>query len=149
MKVTEERKSICNWPTDVVAIDHCVTGESTAQPHTLILFIPGNPGVVHWYIDFLERVLQLVGDGFAVRGISYAGHGVGVEVVGTRDDHNFSMTKADKNTEGVLNDEGQDNQQKNMSIAWTMDGQGKHFHLPLLFLVRKGFPCGTYSKSPA
>ena len=87
MKVAENRRSICGWPTDVLSIDHCVRTSGFSKPHTLIAFIPGNPGVIHWYVDFLFKILENLGDGFAVRGVSYAGHGVGDDVVGTDGDH--------------------------------------------------------------
>jgi hypothetical protein len=104
--VTEDRISICGWPTDVLSIDHIVS-QNGPNPHTLLLFIPGNPGVIHWYVDFLLRIVQHLGDGYAVRGVSYAGHGVGDDVVGTDSDHDNNCS--DK-----------------MGTAWTMDGQGKN-----------------------
>jgi hypothetical protein len=114
MKVTEGRFSICGWPTDVVAIDHD-SSEST-QPHTLLLFIPGNPGVIHWYVDFLCQVLCNLGDGFAVRGVSYSGHGLEGDVVGTDEEHISSLKGSHPKDQ---------TQEDKMNIAWTMDGQGK------------------------
>ncbi|KAL3783824.1 hypothetical protein HJC23_005317 [Cyclotella cryptica] len=116
MEVTEDRISICGWPTDVVSIDHCVGTSGVSQPHTLIVFIPGNPGVIHWYVDFLFKILQTLGEGFAVRGVSYAGHGVGDDVVGTNEDHNTRMNSEQRENQG----------RRKMNVAWTMDGQVKH-----------------------
>lgn len=125
MKVTENRISICGWPTDVVAIDHCVGNSGLSKPHTLLFFVPGNPGVIHWYVDFLFKILQNLGDGFAVRGVSYAGHGVGHGVVGTNEDHSTIITGPnDENMKSSQQREDQ-SKRKNMNIAWTMDGQGK------------------------
>jgi hypothetical protein len=110
MEVQEERIDICGWPTDVVSIDHPNTTDNSKR-RTLLLFIPGNPGVIHWYISFLHNILQHLGEGFAVRGVSYAGHGVGDEVVGSDTDHVRGVSIAT---------------QKKMDVAWTMDGQGAY-----------------------
>ena len=102
LSVIEKQECICGWPTDTVNID-LRKGE---RVHTLILFTPGNPGVVQWYIDFLCKVLQQLGNGFAVRGSSLAGHGLDDNVVGNDDDH----------IDG----------QRNFAIPWTMKGQIIH-----------------------
>ena len=112
MRTTTERVLICGWLTDVLSIDNdsCV---DASKPHTLLLLIPGNPGVIHWYIDFLENTLQNLGDGYAVRGVSYAGHGVGDNVIGSDEDHKICSNSQDDRK-----------RQEKMDIAWTMDGQG-------------------------
>ena len=101
--VIEKQECICGWPTDTVNID---LDRDKSFVHTLILFTPGNPGVVQWYIDFLCKVLQQLGNGFAVRGCSLAGHGLDDNVVGNDDDH----------IDG----------QRNYAIPWTMKGQIIH-----------------------
>ena len=119
MKVTEERLDICGWPTDVLSIEHDADiGNESPKPTALILFVPGNPGVVHWYIDFLSKILQTLGHGYAVRGISYAGHGVGDEIVGSDKDHDCDIPESSDNVD--LN-----NRVNKMKTAWTMDGQGE------------------------
>lgn len=138
--IASERKiTICGWPTDVAFIDHCKTihadEESALQqsgaidsrsqrrycckPHTLLLFVPGNPGVVHWYTDFLAQVVERLGKGYAARGVSYAGHGVGEVVVGNDDEH--SKTDYSGNRE----DEDKNPKFRSMKIPWTMNGQSK------------------------
>jgi len=100
LSVIEKQECICGWPTDTVNIDLNIIDDDV---HSLILFTPGNPGVVQWYIDFLCEVLQQLGNGFAVRGSSLAGHGLDDNVVG-----NYDHT------------------QRNLAIPWTMKGQIKH-----------------------
>lgn len=112
MRTTTERVLICGWLTDVLSIDNDSYVDAS-KPHTLLLLIPGNPGVIHWYIDFLENTLQNLGDGYAVRGVSYAGHGVGDNVIGSDEDHNICSNSQDDRK-----------RQEKMNIAWTMDGQG-------------------------
>jgi hypothetical protein len=113
--VHEERICICGWPTDTLSID------LVSPAHTLILFIPGNPGVIHWYTSFLTRIVQQLGKGFALRGLSYAGHGVGEDVVGTRDDQSQSFHRQRTNEElsKAMKTEGR----KDMRVPWTMEGQ--------------------------
>jgi hypothetical protein len=115
--IQEERLCICGWPTDTLSID------LVSPAHTLILFIPGNPGVVHWYTTFLTRIVQQLGRGFAVRGLSYAGHGIGDDVVGTWDDHSRSFHGQGTSEElsEAMNTEGR----KDMRVPWTMEGQSE------------------------
>lgn len=115
MRTTEDRFLICGWPTDVLSIDNDSCTNDASKSHTLLLFIPGNPGVIHWYIDFLENILQNLGDGYAVRGVSYAGHGVGDSIIGTDEDHNISSNSQDDLK-----------RLDKMNIAWTIDGQGRY-----------------------
>ena len=132
--VSEDRVCICGWPTDTVAIHlrarNSERGAAStlenecANPHTLILFVPGNPGVIHWYTDMLVRIVQQFGKSYSAHGVSYAGHGVGEDVVGTQDNHNQSFHGE---TLSSKSDNTRDKkQQTDMSIPWTMDGQVKH-----------------------
>lgn len=122
--VSEGRVRIRGWPTDTLAIDRRRGGADSA--HTLLLFVPGNPGVVHWYADALARIVRRLGGGHAVRGVSYAGHGVGEDVVGTTDDHERSFH--DEELEKATTREGDEpsKSKRDMSIPWTMDGQVEH-----------------------
>ncbi len=135
----ERKTSICGWPTDAVFIDHCnaknaeddsalrqnsslhnrAPRRDCCKPHTLLLFVPGNPGVVHWYTVFLTRVVERLGMGYAARGVSYAGHGVGEAVVGNADEHRRS------DYSGSPKVEDRNRKLRNMKIPWTMDGQSK------------------------
>ncbi|KAL9186277.1 hypothetical protein ACHAXT_005515 [Thalassiosira profunda] len=121
LDVSEHRVCICGWPTDALAIDHRRDKSDNSRhraEHTLLLFVPGNPGVIHWYTDWLAQIVRRLGRGYAVRGVSYAGHGVDNEVVGTEDDHAQSFDVDDLAKQSA--------RRKDMSIAWTMDGQIQH-----------------------
>ena len=77
--------------------------------------------MVHWYSDTLAHIVKRLGRGYAARGVSYAGHGVVDDVVGTEEDHNQSFHS--ENLENKNNT--YDKQRKDMSIPWTMDGQSE------------------------
>lgn len=96
--VQERVQNFCGWPTDTIALD---CDNSPSRPHTLILFLPGNPGLIQFYIPTLTRLLGELGVGYAVRGTSYAGHGLG-DVI----QHHH--------------------QKRDLDIAWTLDGQIQH-----------------------
>ena len=121
LSVIEKQECICGWPTDTVNIDINIDNRIV---HTLIIFTPGNPGVVQWYIDFLCKVLQQLGNGFAVRGCSLAGHGLDDNVVGTDDDHIMQSFDREhlNNYSGEVTKDGQ----RNFAIPWTMKGQIIH-----------------------
>jgi len=127
LSVIEKQECICGWPTDTVNIDLNRRDRLIAPSppyHSLILFTPGNPGVVQWYIDFLCKVLLQLGNGFAVRGSSLAGHGLDDNVVGTDDDHimqSFDREHLNNNSGEVTKDK-----QRNFAIPWTMKGQIIH-----------------------
>ena len=76
-------------------------------PHTVLVFVPGNPGCVGWYIPLLEQLVTELGIGFAARGISYAGHGTTSDIV---------------NVEQWV-DRGEIRETR---IPWTVDGQIEH-----------------------
>ena len=58
LSVIEKQECICGWPTDTLSID--IKTENSVI-HSLIIFTPGNPGVIQWYIDLLCKVLQQLG----------------------------------------------------------------------------------------
>jgi pimeloyl-ACP methyl ester carboxylesterase len=78
-------------------------------PHTVLVFIPGNPGLVDWYLRSFETILARLGPGFAARGVANAGHAFedGLSAVATKDDKNDDATEA-------------------AAIAHTVDGQSTH-----------------------
>jgi hypothetical protein len=149
LRVVEGRACISGWPTDTLTIDdddidhdnndvHSTSSRhdrnnpyynnaANAITHTLLIFIPGNPGVIHWYTQFLVRIVEQLGKGYAVRGISYAGHGVGDDVVGTRSDadHNQIIFHDGERCDGKVKESININGQKDMSISWTMEGQSE------------------------
>jgi Lipid-droplet associated hydrolase len=120
--IMTEVVEISGWPTDVVSIDYTTTttadkevSSSLVSAHTYILFLPGNPGLVGWYIPALYRILEELGPGFAVRGISYAGHGCTDDIV---------QVEA---YEGDTDDDASSNKSKrNVDIPWTLHGQLEH-----------------------
>ena len=126
LSVTEKQECICGWPTDTVNIDLNIIDDDvhSLNVHSLILFTPGNPGVIQWYTDFLCKVLQQLGNGFAVRGSSLAGHGLDDNVVGTDDNH--IMQSFDRENLNNKSSEVTKDGQRNFSIPWTMKGQTKH-----------------------
>mmetsp|Transcript_21670 Transcript_21670/g.30373 ORF Transcript_21670/g.30373 Transcript_21670/m.30373 type:complete len:290 (+) Transcript_21670:3-872(+) len=118
VRAVQRVEQILGWPTDVVEIDHHFRGvraslsqdeytsATNKTPHSLILFVPGNPGAVGWYIPMLEDIVKTLGPGFGCRAISYAGHGVGAEFVD--------------------NDPGGKGRNRDVSVSWTVDGQVAH-----------------------
>ena len=47
LSVVEDRSCIAGWPTDTLSIDHIIkSNDDDDVPHTIIVFIPGNPGVI-------------------------------------------------------------------------------------------------------
>ena len=104
--VTNELKQILHFPTDTVAIDYVDENGATCTPHTIIVFVPGNPGLVNWYVPMLKELVNRLGDGFAARGLSYAGHGVTAQIVDVQAFEGLS--------------------QRDFSVAWTIHGQVRH-----------------------
>lgn len=92
LSFTERRRTIriLGWPTDVISINPKVDGNSCpdyhfdennrdlppSSVHTVLFWVPGNPGQHDWYnSDFID-VLSGLGQGYAIRSISHAGHGL-------------------------------------------------------------------------
>lgn len=120
VSVKEDVVNICGWPTDTVSIDYRNKDNEVIPAHTLILFVPGNPGCIGWYQKLLFQIIEKLGVGFAARGVSYAGHGIRNNITGAHD-------KLREN-----------------SIAWTVDGQVEHKIKWLDFLsVQERFRSGT------
>jgi pimeloyl-ACP methyl ester carboxylesterase len=116
--VTERQRKILGWPTDTLSIDypcHCKDDNSTIEtPHTILIFIPGNPGQYDWYVSDLCALVQLLGQGFAVRAVSQAGHSLrGVQTA---------------EEEGIVNvkEYAKKNQDADPAIPWTIHGQVQH-----------------------
>lgn len=122
IQINQSVHQISNWQTDVVSIDHyhCSTPTTSSGihiPHTIFLFVPGNPGCVGWYIDMLYHILEKMGVGYAARGISYAGHGVGRDKIEINEEDNDSTTEKQPT---------QVRQKQKAKIAFTVDGQVEH-----------------------
>ena len=105
-----------NWPTETVSIDYYGINEGNEEvpipPHTVLLFVPGNPGCIKWYIPLLYDLVLSLGVGFAARGVSYAGHGVSDAISNVQqfNDDESNHTKSEWDTR----------------IPWTVDGQMEH-----------------------
>lgn len=127
VQVTRDVLSLLEWPTDVFSIDHCRSPpgfipnsepKNTATPlklnapenlnlvvpHTVLVFVAGNPGIVDWYIPFFSEMIRLLGPGFAARGVANAGHSL------------------DPNRMEVSKHKGE----RDTSVPWTVDGQVSH-----------------------
>lgn len=119
-------KTINGWPTDSISIDFYKGGAddvaSSSQssykckPNIILLFIPGNPGLIEWYSDTLVKIVEQLGVGYALRGISYAGHGDGDDVTGSAEEHKQSFVNASEH------------QDAKMSVSWTIEGQREWKH---------------------
>lgn len=100
-------EEILGWPTDTFSIDW---PQSRAQLHTILVFVPGNPGLVEWYIPFFSDILKAIGPGYAVRGASHAGHSIDAQQIHVEEDATANdSTRVPPKT-----------------LAWTIDGQVHH-----------------------
>lgn len=75
--------SVLDVASDSFSVDWQVsqTRQSRTDPprpscavHTVLLFIPGNPGLIDWYSQFFERLVRHLGPGFCARGVANASH---------------------------------------------------------------------------
>jgi len=104
----EKVQLIAGWKTDTISIDHFDSTNTIHPPHTVLLFVPGNPGFCGWYKKLLVQICQRLGPGFAARAVSHAGHGI-------------------RNDETILGRGGSDNKQENLNqTALTVEGQLRH-----------------------
>ncbi len=101
VKVKEFEREICSWPTNNFEIDHYDSDLNRQYPHTVLMFVPGNPGVSEWYIPMLETVVSELGVGYSCRAVNHAGHGTQPHLVRPKDD-------------------------ECRKLAWSVDGQVDH-----------------------
>lgn len=101
--VKENKTEICGWTTHTYDLDHYDSGDGNdpKYPHTVLIFVPGNPGCVGWYIGMLKTIVGRLGIGYSCRAVNYAGHSTEPHLVRAKDD------AAEK-------------------VAWTVDGQVQH-----------------------
>ncbi|ORY95012.1 hypothetical protein BCR43DRAFT_565208 [Syncephalastrum racemosum] len=57
-----------------VANTQAVWWPAKKEPKTLLLFIPGNPGLVDYYTEFLEEIYQSSDPHLEIYGVSHLGH---------------------------------------------------------------------------
>jgi pimeloyl-ACP methyl ester carboxylesterase len=122
-KVTKIQTTVLGWPTDTVSIDfHTYSRE---DPHTVLIFIPGNPGQCDWYVSDLVTLVTMLGHGFAARAVSHAGHSLQGGIVDVKD-----FVQRNDASDGA--------------IPWTVDGQVLHkcsyMDVVLNELDNKGIP---------
>ncbi|VEU40827.1 unnamed protein product [Pseudo-nitzschia multistriata] len=118
--------NLLGWPTDVTSVDPNPASCHNATVHTIIVWIPGNPGQYDWYnSDFLE-ILSALGHGYAIRSLSHAGHGLMVSI-GENCGADHSSSTMD--IEGHCHRCRADNEETNgpsPRIPWTVKGQVLH-----------------------
>jgi pimeloyl-ACP methyl ester carboxylesterase len=112
LRVTRNVESILGWPSDTFSVDFRAADACNGHalrnfPHTVLVFIPGNPGLVEWYLPMFVQLVERLGPGFAARGVSNAGH----------------STKSDS---AVNVEQWQNSPDRDISIPWTVDGQVYH-----------------------
>jgi len=116
--------ALLGWPTQCFAVDHRLGNgveDLTVIPHTYVIFVPGNPGLIDWYVPFFEGMVRSLGPGYAARGVSNAGHSTDSELV------NVSVWTTNKQTEYSPSDESSLNKEnRDTCIPWTIDGQVHH-----------------------
>jgi pimeloyl-ACP methyl ester carboxylesterase len=121
VQVNEDVVMLLGWPTDIVTIHSVQHHQSqvvvdsdgpTPRPHTLLLFVPGNPGCIGWYSSTLATLVDRLGPGFAAHGVSYAGH----------------SPHPDRTTVVASSSSSNHHHQRRrpIQVAWTIDGQVQH-----------------------
>ena len=118
--VKTQVKNVLQWPSDTFSIDYVSASapQNDHRPpppppvHTIIVFIPGNPGLIDWYIPFFTQMLTRLGPGFVCRGVALAGHSLDAKLVDVEYyKHDNSNTNRDL---------------RDTAIPWTVDGQVLH-----------------------
>ena len=71
VNVCEETLTLLEWPSETVSIEWNADFD---VPRTIIFFVPGNPGLVHWYIPMLVSLVKRLGVGYSAYAASHAGH---------------------------------------------------------------------------
>lgn len=124
-EVVAQRATIKGWPTNMISIDFYNKKdlvEYKCKPKVILIFIPGNPGLIEWYSDTLIKIVQRLGPSYAARGISYAGHGISDDVVGSKYEHKQNFANINN-----IHDQDKDNScLRDMSVPWTIEGQIVH-----------------------
>lgn len=107
--MTRNVETILGWPSDTFSVEFDTgKGDDFRNfPHTVLVFIPGNPGLLEWYLPMFAQLVERLGPGFAARGVSNAGHS--------------TLSDSAVNVEQWKNSPDRD-----ISIPWTVDGQVYH-----------------------
>ncbi|GKZ01280.1 hypothetical protein MPSEU_001079000 [Mayamaea pseudoterrestris] len=132
VSTTEKVVSLLGWPTTTISIQWTKNDNEPKEdpatlhnsfelssPDTVIFFVPGNPGLVQFYVPMLLAMMQRLGPGFAAFGASHAGHGV------TNDSNEWEL--GDNMADETIDNQQQNHEQQgDTSISWTMEGQVLH-----------------------
>ena len=137
IETTMGSRTLVGWPTDTFAMDWCLpeqeppspgntttttTSQQQQQPpprvHTVLVFVPGNPGLIEWYVPFFRQLLTALGPGHACRGAANAAHSL--------DPHKAQVLQASNANNDHAADTSNSGANKNPSIPWTVDGQSLH-----------------------
>ncbi|KAF7725788.1 hypothetical protein EC973_009405 [Apophysomyces ossiformis] len=68
--VASQMTETLHWPT-----------RTNGQPKTILFFIPGNPGIVTYYKEFLEEIYQKSARSLEIYGVSHLGHSIGAHAL--------------------------------------------------------------------
>ena len=130
VRVSRQTPTVLGWCSDAFSIDHFhhdddhVTrtdknnnNNSSAsgirqRPHTVLVFVPGNPGLIQWYIPMFVTLVQKLGPGYCARGVANAGHSIDPNRV------NVVAAVAENTTDS--------SPRRDVCIPWSVDGQALH-----------------------
>lgn len=113
LRIETSTTTLLGWSTDIFSIDW---KDRATRPHTVLVFLPGNPGLVEWYIPMFRDLIQILGPGYCARGVANAGHSL---------------------------DEGRVDPERSVGstdVAWTVEGQGLHKAAYMDYLCQEEFP---------
>ena len=114
--------NLLGWPTDIVSVDPKLDHPRDISVHTILVWVPGNPGQHDWYhFDFVDVLIGL-GRGYAIRSLSHAGHGL-VRNSSCGDDYANSIIDVEDHCHQYRVDK--DNSASPL-IPWTVEGQVLH-----------------------
>ena len=125
--------TLLGWPTDILSVDKINISAAGEDPnpnpvhtiHTIIIHIPGNPGQYNWYNSDFRDILSGLGDGYSLRSISHAGHGL-------INNNSINNSSSDSNNNSIVDVEDHcrrrscHEESASASIPWTVDGQVLH-----------------------
>jgi hypothetical protein len=141
-----ESTTLLGWPTDILSVDKInILAAESEDPnpnpvhtsiHTIIIHIPGNPGQYNWYDSDFRDILSGLGDGYSIRSISHAGHGLINNNISNnrRRSSSSSSSSSDDNNNSIVDVEDhcrrrschEESATSSASIPWTIDGQVLH-----------------------
>mmetsp|Transcript_22476 Transcript_22476/g.53048 ORF Transcript_22476/g.53048 Transcript_22476/m.53048 type:complete len:426 (+) Transcript_22476:95-1372(+) len=116
--------NLLGWPTDVVTVDPKLDHGDDTLLHTIIVWVPGNPGQHDWYHFDFVALLSGLGPGYCIRSLSHAGHGLKANRTSNGgDDHDNSHLEDQPSPFRIDQDE---TRSASPLISWTVEGQVLH-----------------------